>query len=818
MVARASIHRPSLNGGEYADTVEPRHDLPEYASGCRRMRNAEPILQSGFKAMPGSMEIGKVRKQMSEIFGTTNSLTGPFAVAPAIVEEITFSPTKINSVFIDNINADVGVTGLFYCEARIGGIWQAFGPVFTLGENANNRIASLGPDKSILADGVRLQINASASTDIVVLPLRVFAEGDLLANGSKLFNYSFSSGETFCLSVTPNWCDVYRDGAYKGSFMLNVTEQMIPVLNSYSEGNTVGFFHQDLESQRAFRIGGVDHEWSVDLWPYKKIGDTNYGTFINGEPYVKTADVWEINFRWQGDPTEGVFNLIVDQEETGGVSKILDIDNVGWTAWTALAVDMQAALEGLPSFGAGVVVEFISAANGDNYRVIRVTFDGDFSGSQYEFACQAVNTSEISTLVTHKTIGDTQGEPLISVDRGWPRLAEIAQDRLCYAGLKAKPAGMIFSQNGEYFNLNTDQLRDNSPFAAAVRVDFAEEIAHILYSKYFVIFTTGAEYFDNTRELNRNKPRNLIKASTNGCSLSVKPLDVEGVIYYANQDGNVMYFATYDDVQTSYESMPASTFAPHLFKNVIQSALRKPDDDTPAFRMLFCRSDGRLIQVMVMRTQNINAYCEWQTDGEILSVTVDAKGLVYLQVKREYADGFAINMEVWDAEQWLHGAVDYGATAIDGKLIVSPALEGKTMWVVADGYSLGEFTVIDGQIDLETFYGKCFVGWWTAPLVEPLPFVKVLRSGDIIRRPGRVHTSRSILKNTTSLAIGANGELPRDISLYRAGDAVDKPPAPYNGIREVTGLGGMIENTTIVYTQLKPGSLEVRDIVVEAYL
>jgi hypothetical protein len=93
----------------------------------------------------------------------------------------------------------------------------------------------------------------------------------------------------------------------------------------------------------------------------------------------------------------------------------------------------------------------------------------------------------------------------------------------------------------------------------------------------------------------------------------------------------------------------------------------------------------------------------------------------------------------------------------------------------------------------------------------------LLPNDQIVRRPGRIHTFRGKLKDTSSIAIGANGETPRDIPLVKAGDVAGDAPM-WNGVREVTGLGGMMVDTTLVITQTKPGFLEVRDLVVEAKL
>ena len=817
MVASRGKFRPSCNAGEFSELLDPRIDVKEYYSACRRMRGAEPIPQSGFRAMPGSVEKGKVRNQMVEIFGARVSSSPPFSSFPALVETTTFSEQAISAVFIGNIVPDSGVTGTFYVEALVSATWEAFGPVFTLSEDDDNRVAMLPPGQGVLASAVRIMITASGSTEITNAATRIFQESGDVAVTVKFEDYSFSKEETFCLAYTPGWVDVWRAGAHVGGFMVGFDATQIDVMNIYGEGNTVGMFHRKVRSLRAFRVDGNDHEWRVDDWPYESIGTTiAYGNKPDGSDYDKIDDVWEININWTAEADDLALNIIVNGEETGSVTLGSNPNSAGATQYNAFAFAVKTALLDLSGLNAGLTFAY-QAAGTLNVK-FKLTFGGENSGEEYAVAGQITNTSRAAALTSHTTIGKTVGEPYISDDRGWPGVVELTQDRLNYAQLDSQPAGALWSETSEYFNLNTDQQTDDSPFARAIRVDLSEVIHHVVYSKYLVIFTDLGEYFANDRKINRNIPLNFIKAGENGCSATYRPRDIEGLLFYSNVDGNVLYVATYDDVQTSYLSDPVTDFSPDLFKKAKQSAVIRPDDRVSAHRLLTCRSDGRLIQTMVLRGQNINAFCEWEDPGEIMSVCVDRKGLVYLAIKRQYADGEAINLEVWDKDQWLHGAVDYGATDLAGDLSVSTALEGKEMWVVADGYSLGKFPVTGGVISLENAYQQCFVGWWTPPIVEPMPFILVLNEEEIVRRPGRIHTFRGKLKDTTSFAIGANGSDPVDVPLYRAGDPTDAPTPPWTGIRDVSGLTGMIEDTTIVFTQLRPGALEVRDILVETKL
>ncbi|MBO6816512.1 MAG: hypothetical protein JJ891_16780 [Rhizobiaceae bacterium] len=812
MVAKTAIFRPSMNAGEFGELLDPRLDIREYYSACRRMRGAEPIPQSGFRKLPGSRQIGRGRNQMAQVSAADSGGTGPHSVFPVVLETAVFAETAINAVSIDTLDVDADVTGTFKVQVETGGNWTDFGSEFSLAIGDNNRVAMLSPGQSILATGARLVASADGPFSTTTA-IAVHAETSSIPEAIVYEDYSFSQAETFCLSLTPGWCDVWRDNLHKGGFRHPFTAGQLPLVKFYSEGNTFGMFHEDVESRRAFRIGGVDHEWRFDLWPYEEIGLTNYGRNADGSEYTRVDDVWTIFVRF-ASVDDLILNVIINGEETGGVALGVAPGSATSTEWDDFADAIKAAIEGLPSIKTGISITNQAAAG---TRQFVITFGGGNSGTEYEFASQIVNTSEASALAAHTTVGETIGEPAISDDRGWPGTVELAQDRLIYGALKSRPAGMLFSENGEYFNLDIEQQADDAPFFRAIRVDSQETIRHIVYSRYLLIFTDQGEYFANDREINRNKPLNFVNASEFGSSAVARPQDVEGLLFYVNEDGNVLYVASYDDVRTSYESDPASTFADHIFKGIIRSARKKPDDQISAHRLYYLRDNGELLQLMVMKSQNINAFSVWETPGDTKAVCVDRQETVHVAVKRQDANGDFISHEVWDRTVLLHGETSAGPTDLAGMLTVPASYEGMKVWVVADGLSLGEHTVTNGQIDLEFAYTDCRIGWWKAPHVEPMPFVRLLPNDQIVRRPGRIHTFRGKLKDTSSIAIGANGETPRDIPLVKAGDVAGVAPM-WNGVREVTGLGGMMVDTTLVITQTKPGFLEVRDLVVEAKL
>jgi hypothetical protein len=57
-MARANVLVNNFNGGEFSRLIESRSDLSKYASGCRTLENAIPLVEGGAKKMPGTIFAG----------------------------------------------------------------------------------------------------------------------------------------------------------------------------------------------------------------------------------------------------------------------------------------------------------------------------------------------------------------------------------------------------------------------------------------------------------------------------------------------------------------------------------------------------------------------------------------------------------------------------------------------------------------------------------------------------------------------------------------------------------------------------------------
>lgn len=613
--------------------------------------------------------------------------------------------------------------------------------------------------------------------------------------------------KSYTLAVLPGRVDIFDDlvvVAQPSAAALTATAAA--AISIYAEADTIGLFHKDMVSQRIVRsaAGAI---WTVDDWPYAKIPDVQYGGV-----YAKTDDEWEVWFRWATGVTVLLVSYTVDGEETGSLAY-------------SDAVGTQAALEALPSLGPGVTATFIDRVE-ENTDQMDIAFGGNLSGVEYDLSVKVLNTSNASALSAHRTIGETTGEPAISPARGWPALGTIVQDRFTYAGLKSRGSALLFSRVAEYFDLNIKSQREDGAKLEAIRTQSAEQILEVVDSKYLLVFTDKAEYFATNRAIVRDEPLNFVETGRNKLARGCRPYEIENRIYFpalpgkapGKTGGNVLVSTAYDDVSTAFTARQESLLSSHLVENIVQTAIQRGADDTDATRLWLRRGDGRLVCAIVIRDQDITGFCEYAVGAPVRAIGVDGQNRLWLTVERTRGGVGVLGHEILDPESYLFGGDDFVSDA-SGRVTGLDHDDGAELWAeTADGYTLGPFTVAAGAIETAWPSTAMTIGEWSAPRFETMPRVKVNRDDTITRRPGRIHTVTCNVIATTSIAIGANGEPPRDVSLARIGDQLDAPTPARTEAVTVAGLDGVVENTTAVITQLRPGALRVRDLTLQEKL
>lgn len=613
---------------------------------------------------------------------------------------------------------------------------------------------------------------------------------------------------SYTLIVTPGRVEIWRNDVVKVATITTgavagITAAMVPDLRFYGEANTVGIWHPDLwNAVRLVRNSSDDTVWTVSAWPYGELPEVDLGG-----SYTKTNDVWTLYVRWDTSLTELVGAFTVDGNVTGTV------DLLG-SGPSAVATSIQAAIAALPGYSSGVSVASVASSSG--YRTYTVTFGGVLAGAQYQFDAQITNTSSGSALTSHTQIGQTEGEPLISSTRGGFAGMSLFQDRACYFGPKAKPAAIGMSRIGEYFDLNIASQQDNAARLEALRSQTSEQILYLIDATYLIAFTNQGVYFASNRTIERNKPLNWVNAIEVGIKANCQPVKLEGKVYFVASDGGRLYSITYDAVSEMFAPTPENDLngvdPADLVRDIKTMWVQHKTGSMPSDRLWLLREDGRVVVCVINKTQEIMAACEWPIAGGGVAhgLSVDGQEQVWLTIDRNGT----IVQEVLEEESINLFQMAFSVTTdLAGRASGLSALNGRTVWAEIDNDIYGPFTVAGGIIDTGIASRPAKIGIWATPVYESMPYVRVLQNDDVVRRPGKVGSVRLYLENTASIAIGANGRPPRDVSLTLASEDLDQPKVNFTGHKPITGLVGACMDPTLTISQVRPGRIKVRDYI-----
>ncbi|MCJ9697388.1 hypothetical protein MOV76_38235 [Rhizobium sp. PRIMUS64] len=618
-----------------------------------------------------------------------------------------------------------------------------------------------------------------------------------------------SATRSYTMVVTAGSVDIWRNDRVKVATVALplVTLAMLPDLAFYGEADTFGIFHPLLpRGLRLLRNATNDTLWTLSEWPFDPIPDVDLGG-----TYAKTDDVWQLFVRWATGVSVLQMTCSVNGVSTAAVILGNTPDAASPAEWDNFAANLEDAIEDLAGMSSGVVVHY-DGILGDKYRGFTVTFGGTLSGEEYDFDAAVVSTSEASALVGHKTIGKTAGEPLISNSKGGFAGMDLYQDRAVYYAPSGKKAAIAQSAVGEYFDLNIEGQADSAARLDALRTQTSEVVRHVLDNTYLVVLTDQAEWFASNRTVKRNEPMNFVRASEIGSKANCKPVVLDGKVYFVSPDGGKLYSAVYDAVGTTYVPAPENDLNQDLVEDMKRQVVQRKIGSTTSNRLWILREDGRLICCVVNKTQEIMAACEWPVAGGglVVELAVDGQEQVWIIVNRSGQ----VSIEMLEEQGVNLFRQAYSVTTdLTGHASGLTALEGKQVWAEIAGDIHGPFTVSAGAIETGKPSSAAKIGIWQAPRYESMPYVRVNPDDSVVRRPGGVKALKLYVMDTTSLAVGANGGAPKDVSLNRTSEDLTLPKAAYTGHVVVTGLIGACMDPTAVITQVRPGRLRLRDYI-----
>ena len=206
-------------------------------------------------------------------------------------------------------------------------------------------------------------------------------------------------------------------------------------------------------------------------------------------------------------------------------------------------------------------------------------------------------------------------EQLISSVHGFPQAVTFHDNRLWFAGIRDKPAGVIASQVGGYFNFDIGTGLAAQAIDVTVAGDRINEVRHLVSSRNLQLFTDGGEYFVPTSsDTSAVTPSNIIfmRQTPYGCNRA-KPIIFDGATIYAQKNGRSIREYLFSDVESAYASTSISILASQLIDNPVDMTMITGSSTRPEQFAFFTNTDGTLALFHSIRAEKIAGWTSWST-------------------------------------------------------------------------------------------------------------------------------------------------------------------------------------------------------------
>jgi hypothetical protein len=805
MIPRSGTYQLSFNSGEIAEELYARTDVKSFYASCAKMSRFEPVPQGGFKLMDGTRHCGYAGRSVA--LGATGALT----------TQTSFNANDVVlTVALSSVVKHCGADITFKLTASVNDALrlQAFNLLTNQWENINvpidgdekerKRRLVLPPKKDIFATQIRLV--ALAACTVVSASMRALQETSASMSRLKAFKYDLDESYVFVLS--PFHVDIWRDGVFVGASSLPHTASQVQSMTFTQRLDVLILWHHDVEPTQIKRVRG-DNEWQTSAVAFKNLPEVDYGG-----SYTHISEQHYLNFQWEASVAGSVhfFTITVNTEETEAVEIPNPFD------WAVTAAELQTKLLALQGIEAGVTVTVVTTGTTPTSQSLLIDFAGDNAGGKYIVTGRFTSTSKAAITTGRKRAGKRGGEAVMSALRGYPSCGTFFQERLIMGGFKSKRSAWLASVTGDYFDFNATAESASSAILIGLDTDGAEQILQIKVGRHLVFFTDSGSYYLSNQVLAKTIAPSLVKNSTDGVSQRVPVFENEGGLIFVNQRRTQVFSASFTAVAEAYAISPLSLLATHLIDNIVGADIQRSNADNDATRYLLVRDDGVLVVATLIQGQDVLSFSRWETHGKVKDIAVDGSEAIYVLVEREVNGVDTLFLERFEKGLWLDNAI---TLPINNSVNVMglEAFEGQEVYVINDGFVEKPKTVAAGEITLDY---ECLesvtVGLWQAPILETLPLPREIGTRTVNRRKGRITTVQAFVLNSTSIALGANNESPRNQPLYYTGVPVDVPLAPQSRKVEVNGLRGFTYEPQAVFTQISPGALQVRDITLTASL
>jgi len=571
--------------------------------------------------------------------------------------------------------------------------------------------------------------------------------------------------------------------------------------------DTMVVYHEAF-APRLIKRGAAHDDWTISTAAFDNIPRVDFGAvYTNG-----VDEVQQISFQYSGTggsnwEDSDTFVLILEDEETEPIMASVIASN------ELMATRMQDALRGLPNvYGDDITVTATVPGGNMNHGVFIVSFGGRDGqrpwGAMNYRIISSIQVPGVSIVVT--TRGEYPGEDALSDARGLPRCGVFFQGRHWMAGSKALPNTVWATRAGTDWDLNNKRTTDDYGFQYSADTDDVPTFINFYPGRHLQIFSTAGEFYVPVSDREGVTPKNMTlrRTSSRGSKPGLRVAEVDGATVFVQWGGQALREFIYADTEAAYQANSISILASHLMRDPISLSMRRASSTDDADLMFMPNPDGSMSVFCTLRTQEVNAFTLWTTDGSYKDVCPIYDN-IYQAVMRVIDGQERLCIELMDEEMPMDCGIKGGA-ASSASL---PWLPNTLLDVVLDDAVQPQATTDEhGLVTFERASEESFMVGIPWPDVEPaeypgyrwlvetLPPDADLQDGTMFGRKRRIvwvafrmHETNGLIVNKSRVAMRRYG-----------GQLLDRPNPRVTGIKTLKGLLGYDYEGKVTFGETAP--------------
>jgi len=793
-MAKTRFIQSSFVSGELSPLLKGRIDINQYYQAVETAENVVIVPQGGMKRRPGTEFIAQTTRNLVN-WAYTGSM--PNGGNPSILEGVSDTTTTSTTVAIGTTNdyvvikADRGATNVAeteFVDIRRISLSTGTSTEFKVQYSADDVTYTDAGDVPLIGTSpqdFRIKVGVYArywrlvrvgTTDLgsatITAAAFILMQETGVDSDAKLEDFSVEDDRHYLVEFTRDNIAIFRSQLVG----LNIqTTRVADIRPTYSGGVDVSTVRTaqvenvmlvvgNFEPMRLVNLG-TDSDWVLDNIPFLNVPQYDFDDALSPTP-VDEIQVMYLDHTGGGQWMRGD-RFEIDIE--GVLSKSISFAGDSTADEQASTVfNIQKNLQEMPVFGeTGVAV----ARTG--IRQYTITISGESTKAFELFSAYVTEGSADHEIEFTKTqTGTPRKEDVWSATRGYPVSICFYEGRLVLGGTQSKPQSIFMSKTGAFFDFDIDDGDDDEAIFATISSRKLNDIVDVYPGRNLQVFTSGAEFAVTSKPVT---PSSItIAPQTSHGANNVEVQDVDGSTIFVDRHGKSLLSFLYSFNEDAYTSDDRSVLASHLINQPVDMALLAGTASDDANWLFIVNTDGTATILNTLRSQDINGYTGWNTDGNIKSVCV-VDDQLFMTVERTVNSVAKLFIERWDFTYLMDcsiksvqvaGVID-GLDHLDGESVKVLTREGQAD--ANEGYVLSSYTVASGEITLDSSEVYSFttyeVGLPFVPTIKPMPLNTNIGSGQnqmrlkkIVRMNVRVYESSGINIDGIAVPVRAFGE------------------------------------------------------------